>query len=59
MADKHQIVPNGYNLGRDKFVSEAVGKKKFLFREYTTTVQDVTGLLEAGSLGVNHGELPF
>ncbi|KAJ2931546.1 hypothetical protein H1R20_g5638, partial [Candolleomyces eurysporus] len=55
LADKHQIVPNGYNLGRDKFAAEAVGKKRFLIWEYTTTVQDVTGLLEAGSVGVNHG----
>jgi len=51
------IVPNGYNIGRDKFVSEAVGEKKFWFTKYTTTVEDITDLLPAGAMGVNHGTL--
>ncbi|KDR75129.1 hypothetical protein GALMADRAFT_34737, partial [Galerina marginata CBS 339.88] len=55
LEDHHTIAPNGYNIGRDNFVKKAVGKKQFLLKTYTTTVQDVTGLLPAGSAGVNHG----
>lgn len=58
LADHHAIVPNGYNIGRDKFASEAVGEKKLgfpFFRKYTTTVQDITGLMPAGANGINHG----
>jgi hypothetical protein len=38
-------------------VSAAVGKKKFHGVKYTTTAQNVTGLLAAGVDGINHGEL--
>ncbi|KAF6761248.1 hypothetical protein DFP72DRAFT_988020 [Ephemerocybe angulata] len=55
LTDHHDIVPDGYNIGRDRFVNAAVGKKRFLWTEYTTTVQDVPGLLTLGSEGVNHG----
>lgn len=62
LADHHAIVPDGYNIGRDKFASEAVGVKKLgfpFFRKYTTTVQDVTGLMAPGAQGVNHGTPPL
>ncbi|TFK17144.1 hypothetical protein FA15DRAFT_676274 [Coprinopsis marcescibilis] len=55
LANNHQIVPNGYNIGRDLFVNGAVGTKRFLLHTYTTTVEEVRGLLEPGSEGVNHG----
>ncbi|KAF8160726.1 hypothetical protein B0H34DRAFT_653704 [Crassisporium funariophilum] len=55
LSDKHQISPNGYNIGRDKFVSKALGKKRWLLKTYTTTVTEVKGLLAAGAEGVNHG----
>lgn len=55
LQGKHAIVPNGYNIGRDDFVNKAVGKKRFLLKTYQTTVQDITGLLPAGSEGINHG----
>jgi len=55
LSEHHDIAPDGYNIGRDKFVAGAIGTKKFLFTAYTTTVQDVPGLLVAGAQGVNHG----
>ncbi|KIK09784.1 hypothetical protein K443DRAFT_127192 [Laccaria amethystina LaAM-08-1] len=66
LAHKHTIAPDGYNIGRcvflllpsmkgfihfsDKFVEVAKSLKR-----YTTTIQDITNLLEPGSQGVNHG----
>jgi hypothetical protein len=32
-----------------------MGTKKFLTKTYETTVRDITGLLQAGAEGVNHG----
>jgi len=55
LSESHNIVPNGYNIGRDEFVNSAKGTKTFLLKKYTTTVQDITGLLQPGSQGVNHG----
>lgn len=43
-------------------MSEAVGEKKLgfpFFRKYTTTVQDITGLMAPGAQGVNHGTPPL
>ncbi|KAF8070459.1 hypothetical protein FPV67DRAFT_1668312 [Lyophyllum atratum] len=51
----HGIIPDGYNIGRDRFVNTAVGKRSYLGTTYETTVQDVIGLLGQGSEGVNHG----
>jgi hypothetical protein len=55
VSDHHAIVPDEYNIGRDQLVSAAVGKKKFHGVKYTTTAQNVTGLLAAGVDGINHG----
>ncbi|KAF8972963.1 hypothetical protein BDZ97DRAFT_1649476 [Flammula alnicola] len=51
----HTIVPDGYNIGRDLFVSDALGTTSFGGTTYSTTAQNITGLLAAGSVGVNHG----
>ncbi|KAJ6625942.1 hypothetical protein B0H10DRAFT_1999565 [Mycena sp. CBHHK59/15] len=51
----HTIVPDGYNIGRDKLVSAAVGTTSFDDVTYSTVTQCLTGLLAAGSAGVNHG----
>jgi len=56
-ADKHHnIVPNGYDLGRDQIVAAATARPtQFLGVKYKTTVEWVTGLLTPGSQGINHG----
>ncbi|CAA7259272.1 unnamed protein product [Cyclocybe aegerita] len=51
----HTIVPDGYNIGRDQLVTNALGKKTFKGVHYSTVGQNVTGLLPAGNAGVNHG----
>ncbi|KAH8979925.1 hypothetical protein EDB86DRAFT_596917 [Lactarius hatsudake] len=51
----HMITPNGYNIGRDKFVSGALGVKRYQGVKYQTVAQNVTGLLPPGSTGINHG----
>ncbi|KAF8894847.1 hypothetical protein BD779DRAFT_1435196 [Infundibulicybe gibba] len=55
LANKHNIVPNGYNIGRDNLVESAVGQHEFLGIEYNTIVQDLKGFIKPGSMGVNHG----
>ncbi|KAJ7121269.1 hypothetical protein C8R43DRAFT_900223 [Mycena crocata] len=61
LEESHNIVPDGYNIGRDLLVVNAVGKKvgfdfkKFKFTTYNTVLTEVTGLIAAGSEGVNHG----
>ncbi|KAJ7091896.1 hypothetical protein B0H15DRAFT_922065 [Mycena belliarum] len=61
LEDKHTIVPDGYNIGRDLLVAGAIGTKigfdgkKFKFTTYNTVSQDVTGLIAAGTEGINHG----
>ncbi|KAH9892874.1 hypothetical protein C8Q73DRAFT_76049 [Cubamyces lactineus] len=54
-TDNHDIVPDGYNIGRDELVSGAVGTTSYNGVTYSTTAQNVTGLLPVGSNGVNHG----
>ncbi|KAH9942303.1 uncharacterized protein BXZ73DRAFT_74586 [Epithele typhae] len=54
-SQNHNIVPDGYNVGRDLLVSSAVGTTSFGGVTYSTTAQNVTGLMPAGSAGVNHG----
>ncbi|KAJ7756795.1 hypothetical protein DFH07DRAFT_868178 [Mycena maculata] len=55
IVDSHNIIPNGYNLGRDQVVAEATaGVISFSGAEYTTTVEYVSGLLPPGSEGINH-----
>ncbi|KAH9024513.1 hypothetical protein EDB85DRAFT_2150473 [Lactarius pseudohatsudake] len=51
----HTITPNGYNIGRDKFVKGALGVKRYQGVKYQTVAQNVTGLLPPGSSGINHG----
>ncbi|KAF7321943.1 hypothetical protein MKEN_00716700 [Mycena kentingensis (nom. inval.)] len=59
--DHHDIVPDGYDIGRDLLVSSAAGRKvffditKFKLITYNTVVQNLTGLIPAGSEGINHG----
>jgi hypothetical protein len=50
----HMIVPNGYNIGRDKMVAAAVGVKSYGKYRYNTTVTDIPDLMDAGTKGVNH-----
>ncbi|EIW82997.1 hypothetical protein CONPUDRAFT_88997 [Coniophora puteana RWD-64-598 SS2] len=54
VSDGHDIVPDGYNIGRNDLVSNAVGQTSFGGVSYTTTAQNVTGLLAPGAVGVNH-----
>ncbi|KAI0769318.1 hypothetical protein BD413DRAFT_604920 [Trametes elegans] len=54
-SDNHDIVPDGYNIGRNELVENAVGTTSFDGVTYQTTAQNVTGLLPVGSEGVNHG----
>jgi hypothetical protein len=51
----HNIIPDGYNVGRDTLATAAIGDKTFLDVNYNTTEKRLTGLLPPGSQGVNHG----
>jgi len=55
VSDGHNIAPNGYNLGRDRFASDALGVKTYKGIKYSTFAENLTGLLPPGSAGVNHG----
>ncbi|KAH8979926.1 hypothetical protein EDB86DRAFT_3088402 [Lactarius hatsudake] len=55
VSNGHTITPNGYNIGRDKFVSGALGVKSYQGVKYQSVAQNVTGLLPPGSTGINHG----
>jgi len=52
--EHHNIVPDGYDLGRDALVLRATGKTKYLNNQYSTTSYFVDGLLKPGFEGVNH-----
>ena len=54
-SENHTIAPDGYDVGRDQLVSSAVGTKSFGGVTYSTTAQNITGLLPVGSDGINHG----
>ncbi|KAI0356167.1 hypothetical protein OH77DRAFT_1401630 [Trametes cingulata] len=54
-TDNHDIVPDGYDIGRDALVASAMGTTNFNGVTYSTTAQNITGLLPVGSAGVNHG----
>jgi len=57
--DHHNIRrPDGYDLGRDSLANSAVGLKKYNGVTYQTTAQQISGLIPAGSDGVNH-EIPI
>ncbi|KAA1471724.1 hypothetical protein DENSPDRAFT_837784 [Dentipellis sp. KUC8613] len=51
----HTISPDGYDVGRDALVSAAIGSTNFGGVSYSTTAENITGLIAAGSTGVNHG----
>ncbi|KAJ7162026.1 hypothetical protein C8R46DRAFT_1164332 [Mycena filopes] len=61
VSDGHTIVADGYNIGRDFLVANAVGEhtgfdgKKFKFNTYDTVLTNLTGLLPPGADGINHG----
>ncbi|KAI0063767.1 hypothetical protein BV25DRAFT_1801513 [Artomyces pyxidatus] len=55
VAEGHTIVPDGYNIGRDEFVSAAAAGSSFNGVSYSTAAENITGLLAPGSAGVNHG----
>ncbi|KAI0930361.1 hypothetical protein AcV5_007097 [Taiwanofungus camphoratus] len=55
LTEEHDIVPDGYNIGRNLLVQAAIGTTSFGGVQYTTTAQNISGLLPAGSEGVNHG----
>ena len=49
----HMIVPNGYNVGRNELVKQALGKGKdgktsFMWMRYKTSVEFVSGLMPQG-----------
>lgn len=51
LEESHTIIPDGYNIGRDKLVSQAIGTTHFDGVTYVTTARNLTGLLAAGSAG--------
>lgn len=56
LSQHHDIVPNGYDIGRDKFVAAAVaGSSIGNGIRYHAVAQNQTNLLKPGSDGVNHG----
>lgn len=67
VEEQHNIVADGYNVGRDLLVVGAVGEHtgfdgtKFKFNTYETIVTNLTGLLAPGADGINHGgyTIPF
>ncbi|KDQ16146.1 hypothetical protein BOTBODRAFT_173417 [Botryobasidium botryosum FD-172 SS1] len=54
-GDNHDIIPDGYNIGRDELVGAAAGDTNYNGVNYTTTVDWIAGLLAPGSNGINHG----
>jgi len=54
LLQNHTIAADGYNRGRDLLVTEAIGQKSFNGTTYITTAQNLTGIMPAGSVGVNH-----
>jgi len=56
LGEHHTIAPNGYDLGRDQLVASATsGQTEYFMMKYTATVEYVSGLLQPGSEGINHG----
>jgi hypothetical protein len=51
----HTISKNGYNAGRDALVKSALKLSKYRGVKYHTVAQNISGLIPAGSKGVNHG----
>ncbi|EIM83848.1 uncharacterized protein STEHIDRAFT_62467 [Stereum hirsutum FP-91666 SS1] len=55
ITESHTIVPDGYDIGRDLFAVAATGTTSFGGITYSTIAQNITGLIAAGSNGLNHG----
>ncbi|KZT67755.1 hypothetical protein DAEQUDRAFT_712981 [Daedalea quercina L-15889] len=53
-SEDHDIEPDGYDIGRDDLVSWALGTTSYGGVTYSTTAENITGLLSAGSSGINH-----
>lgn len=56
----HMVVPDGYNIGRNEMVEKTqsgkpAGQTSFFGKKYSTRVEYVSGLLEVGTEGINHG----
>ncbi|KAI0953547.1 hypothetical protein AcW1_007737 [Taiwanofungus camphoratus] len=54
-SKNHQIVSNGYNLGRDFIVEQATAGSHWNGMWWKAEVQWRSGLLQKGKRGVNHG----
>jgi len=55
LEENHTIVPNGYDIGRDELVATAIaGQTTFGGVTYSSVAENITGLLEPGSAGINH-----
>ncbi|OSD04022.1 hypothetical protein PYCCODRAFT_1444197 [Trametes coccinea BRFM310] len=55
VTENHDIVPDGYDIGRDQLVAAALGTTSFGGVTYNTIGINFTGLLPVGSAGINHG----
>ncbi|GBE81240.1 hypothetical protein SCP_0309670 [Sparassis crispa] len=54
VTENHDIIPDGYDIGRNNLVDSAVGTTSYGDVTYSTTAQNVTGLMPEGSEGINH-----
>ncbi|KAF7312815.1 hypothetical protein MKEN_00964900 [Mycena kentingensis (nom. inval.)] len=60
LGEHHNIVANGYDVGRDELIAAALGThhgydaKHFKVIKYVTSVRIISGLLEPGRGGINH-----
>ncbi|KAF8891666.1 hypothetical protein BD779DRAFT_1437514 [Infundibulicybe gibba] len=54
LEESHTIVPDGYDIGRNRLVANALGSTSFGGVSYTTVGRNVTGLLPVGTAGINH-----
>jgi len=52
--ENHNIVPDGYDIGRDALVAAALNNPRYGSVSYKVTEQNLTGYLTAGSNGINH-----
>jgi len=53
-SKRHDIVPNGYNLGRDWFVQRAISGGRWKTRSWQAEVEWRSDLLPEGNDGINH-----
>ncbi|KAE9391906.1 hypothetical protein BT96DRAFT_1023849 [Gymnopus androsaceus JB14] len=53
-SEHHNIIADGYDVGRDALVAAAIGEHQFNGIKYTTTAETLYGMLPVGSQGVNH-----